>query len=144
MFRTLSLGDSKHLSSSEKTSPKRAREEVGLYTSSTKGAGRLNIKDQYQVKEFSILCMGRCKSLESLNSFLSYAPQLPGANPVALFILLLALYSSSVVTTGSGSMHLIPVLGAFIHIWRPENADDCDISCLLTWQEIFSFHRSNS
>ena len=34
--------------------------------------------------------MGRCKSLESLNSFLSYAPQLPGANLVSLFILLLA------------------------------------------------------
>ena len=52
--------------------------------------------------------------------------------------------SSSAITIGSGSIHWIPVLGAFIHIWRSENADDCDISCLLTWQEIFSFHRSNS
>ena len=81
MFRTLSLGDS---------ISKRARGEVRLYTSTTEGADSLNIKDQYQGKEFGILCMGRCKSLESLNSFLSYAPQLPGANLVSLFILLLA------------------------------------------------------
>ena len=34
-----------------------------------------------QVKEFSaFLCMGRCKSLGSLKSFLWYAPQLLGAN----------------------------------------------------------------
>ena len=47
-------------------------------------------KVRYQVKEFSILCMGRCKPLVSLNSFLSYAPQLSGTNPVLLFTLLLA------------------------------------------------------
>ena len=34
--------------------------------------------------------MGRFKSLGSLNSFLSYAPQLSGANSVSLFTLLLA------------------------------------------------------
>ena len=33
-----------------------------------------------RVKEFSILCWGRCKSLGSRNSFLSYVPQLSGAN----------------------------------------------------------------
>ena len=33
------------------------------------------------------------------------------------------------------------VLGALIHIWRPEIIDGCDISCLLIWQEIFSFHK---
>ena len=34
-----------------------------------------------QVKEFSaFLCMGRCKSLGSLKSFLGYAPQLSGAS----------------------------------------------------------------
>ena len=47
-------------------------------------------KVTYQVKEFSILCTGRCKPLGSLNSFLSYAPQLSGANPVSLLTLLLA------------------------------------------------------
>ena len=34
----------------------------------------------------------------------------------------------------------ITVLGALIHIGRPKIAGSCDISCLLIWQEIFSFH----
>ena len=37
-----------------------------------------------------ILCMGRCKPLGSLHSFLSYAPQLSKANPVSFFTLLLS------------------------------------------------------
>ena len=41
-------------------------------------------KIRYEVKEFSILCMGRCMPLGSLNSFLPYAPQLSEANPVSL------------------------------------------------------------
>ena len=44
------------------------------------------------------LCMGRCKSLGSLWSFLSYASQLPGASISHFFHSL----SSSVFTTGSG------------------------------------------
>jgi len=39
------------------------------------------------------------------------------------------------------SIHCVTVLGAVIHIWRPEIADGCDISWLWIWQEIFSFHR---
>ena len=31
-------------------------------------------------------------------------------------------------------------MGALGHVWMPEIADGCDISCLLIWQEIFSFH----
>ena len=42
-------------------------------------------KIRYQVKEFNMLCMGRCKPLGSLNSFLSYAP-LSGANPVSFLV----------------------------------------------------------
>ena len=39
------------------------------------------IQQTSQVKEFSaFLCMGRCKSLGSLKSFLSYASQLSGAS----------------------------------------------------------------
>ena len=34
------------------------------------------------------------------------------------------------------------VWGALIHIWRPEITDGCDISCLLIWQEMFSFHKA--
>ena len=39
-----------------------------------------------------------------------------------------------------GGICWIAILGALIHIWRPGNADSCDISHLLIWQEIFSFH----
>ena len=39
-----------------------------------------------QVKEFSsFLCMGRCKSLGSLKSFLSYAFQLSWSNVLYIF-----------------------------------------------------------
>ena len=48
---------------------------------------------------------------------------------------------SSAVTMGGGSILWITVWGALIHIWRPEIADGCDMSCLLIWQEIFSFHK---
>ena len=42
----------------------------------------------WKVKEYSILYMAKYKPLGSLNSFLSYAPQLSGANLVSLFALL--------------------------------------------------------
>lgn len=32
------------------------------------------------------------------------------------------------------------VRGALVHLWRPETADGCDVSCPPTWQQIFSFH----
>ena len=73
-----------------------------IYKFATKGAGSLNVKDycevrkiRYQVKEFCILlCMGRCKPLGSLNSFLSYAPQLSGAKPGFLIVsILLSLFT---------------------------------------------------
>ena len=44
-------------------------------------------KIRYQIKEFSIGYMGRFKPLGSLNSLLSYVPQLSGPNPVSLFTL---------------------------------------------------------
>ena len=48
----------------------------------------LRNKTQISSKEFSaLLWMGKYKSLGSLNSFLSYAPQLSGAHPVSLFTL---------------------------------------------------------
>ena len=94
--------------------------------------------------------MRRSKPLYSLNSFLSYAHQLSGANPVSLFTLLLAFCQllsnwgggtrGGGPTTSTGSHRSQLVLGALIHLWRPEIADGCFISCLLIWQEIFSFH----
>ena len=41
---------------------------------------------------------------------------------------------------GGGSICWMAVSGALIRIWRPEIADGCDISYLLIWREIFSFH----
>ena len=68
MFRTPSPGDSilvalrKLLQGGRKVSQ-------AVYKFATKGTGSLNIK--IRVKEFSILCLGRCKSLGLLDSFLS-------------------------------------------------------------------------
>ena len=60
--------------------------EIRLYIFATKGAGRLNIKVRYQIKEFSIHCMESCKPLDSLNSFLSYAPWLSWAKSCFLVL----------------------------------------------------------
>ena len=106
-------------------------------------AGRLNIKYQYQIKEFSTLCMGRCKPLGSLNSFLSYAP-----HSLGLILFPCSPYfwqspSSKAITLerGAGSSFCwIAILAALIHIWKPGITDSCDISCLLIRQEIFSLH----
>ena len=60
------------------------------------------------------------------------------SNPVSLFTLRIGrwlLQSPWKAAASAGS-----VLGALIHIWWPEITDGCDISCLLIWQEIFSFH----
>ena len=48
--------------------------------------------------------------------------------------------SSSAIIVRGGGICWITVLGALIHIWKPEINDNCDISYLLIWQEIFSFH----
>ena len=124
-------------------------------------------KLRYWVKEFAIpLCKGKCKLLGSLNSFLSYASQLSGAKSSFLIAYILnALFTTFTLRSGDGcclhsserlSNHhtgqgkggnlcwiaLCSVLRALTHMWRPEIADGCDISCLLIWQEITSFHSS--
>ena len=125
-------------------------------------------KIRYQIKEFSIVCMGRFKPLGSLNSLFSYVPQLSGPNPVSLFTLssgscgrwlplvlpqLLSNHHGGWITMAGGSpwqvdhhggwRHLLDwALGARTHIWRPEIADGCDISCLLIWQYSFSFENA--
>ena len=134
MFRTPSLGDSIWQNCSEEF----AGGEVRLYTSLQQGEQAVwSSKIRYQVKEFRVLCMGRCKPLGSLNSLLSYAPQPSGAILFPCSPCFLHSPSSSAIT----SIHWIAAWGALIHIWRPEIADGCDISCLLIWQEIVSFHK---
>lgn len=69
--------------SSEKSDSRNRKGSQGVY----KFAGSLTSKIRYQIKEINILYKGRRKPLGSLNSFLSYAPQLSGANPVFLLTL---------------------------------------------------------
>ena len=130
MFRTQSMGRencSKEAGGYKQVCNKRSRQSEHQ---------RSGIK----LRKFSILCMGRRKLLGSLNSSLLCAPQLSGANPVSLFTLLPAFPQLLSSHHTGGSICWIAVLGALIHIWMPEIADGCDISCLLIWQEIFSFH----
>ena len=66
--------------------------------------------------------MAKYKPLGSLNSFLSYAPQLSGASLVSLFTLLLAFPQILSNHWGEGGLAAsdgLKVSGAFIHIWRP-------------------------
>ena len=89
----------------KRTELKRSGEEPGYIEVLQQRAGSLNIKRLLlikenqisQVKEFStFLCIGRCKSLSSLESFLPYASQLSG--PVSFIV---HIWSSSVLTVGN-------------------------------------------
>ena len=90
---------------------------------------------RYQVKEFSILCMGRCKPLDSLNSFLSYAPHLrkQEANSVSVstlrsgrcLLLVFPQLLSSHLWVG-GSICWISVLGA---LGCPGGSDGKESAC---------------
>ena len=51
--------------------------------------------------------------------------------------------SSSKITMWGGNTPWIAVLGALIHIWRPEIADGCDISCLFICRRYFHFTLQN-
>ena len=79
MFRTLSPEVS--ILVTQKTAPRRQDGKSG----SMLFCNRRSRQSEHQRSVFSILCTGRCKPLGSLNLFLSYAPQLSGANHVSLF-----------------------------------------------------------
>ena len=78
------------VTTSEKIAPRRQEGESDYICLQQREQAAWTSKIRYQVKEFSILCTGRRKPLVSLNLFLSFAPQLSGANPVSLFTLFLA------------------------------------------------------
>lgn len=68
MFRTQSLGV--NISVALRKLPQREKWTQATYKFVKQEAGSLNIKDfcevrktRYQVKEFSVLCVGRCKTL---------------------------------------------------------------------------------
>ena len=94
-FRTPSPGDSTSINP-EITDLRRQGEEPGHIEILQQRTGSLNIKrlllikenQLSQVKEFSTFqYMGRCKSLGSLKSFLSYALHLPEASILYFHIL---------------------------------------------------------
>ena len=65
-FRTPSLGDSISVAL-RKLLQGGWRGSQTIFKFATNEEGSLNIKIRYHVKEFSFLCMGRCKPLGSLN-----------------------------------------------------------------------------
>ena len=127
IFRTSSLGGSIS-SNPERTAPRRQGGKPGYIEVLQQRAGSPNVKrlllikenQVSQVKEFSIfLCMGRCKSLGSLKSFLWCAPEVSGASILCF--------------------HILSFLRAHQLILEGYIANDCDILCLPIWLEIFHF-----
>ena len=102
----------------------------------------------YQVKECSVLCMYGKMQASGLTGFNfsicssaiwgqpCFPAHLKGWQVAASCFPPAPQPSPWGVAASPGS-----VLGALIHIWRPEIIDGCDISHLLIWQEIFSFHK---
>ena len=99
MFRTLSPGDSISVAQ-RKLLQRGTRECQAIYKFATRKQVVWTSKIRCQVKVFSILCMGRCKSLASLNLFLSYASQLSEPILFACSPCFLHSPSSSAVTMG--------------------------------------------
>ena len=92
-----------HLRSSEKTAPRRQEGKSRYIQVCNKGSSQSeHQRSGYQVKEFSILCMGRCRPLGPLSSFLSYALQLSGLILFPCSPCFLHSPSSSAITVGVG------------------------------------------
>ena len=144
MFRTPSLRDSISVTL-RKLLEGGSSGEVRLYTSLQQREQAVwTLKVRYQVREFISLCMGRCKPLGSLNSFLSYASQLSGANPVFLLTLLLAfpqLFSSH---HGGWQCPLDSSCGSPHSHLEPRNRWWLWHFLFIDMQEIFSFHTNNA
>ena len=144
-FRTRSLGDSISVALRKLLQGERSRRrEVRLYVSlQQREQGVRTSKIRYKLRN-SAFYVWEDASLWShwIHSFPTHLCYL---GPILFSCSLCFLHScsSSAITTGDVSICWITVLGAIIHIWRPEIADGCDISCLLIWQEIFLFHNPN-
>ena len=140
IFRTRSPGDS--ISVAEKTASRRQESKSGYIQVCSKGS-RLSEHQRSGVKLRNVaFCMWEAAGLwarwvHPFHMLLSS----PGAHPVSSFTLLLALPQLLSSHRGGWQYRWIQVLRALIHIWRPEIPGGCDISCLLIWQEIFSFHK---
>ena len=143
MLRTPSLGDSISVAL-RKNAPRRQEGKAGyiqaLYEFATKGVWTSKIR--YQVKERAFYVWEDSSlwahSIHSFPLLLSYL----GLLRFPCLPCFLNFPSPSAITEGAGSMLWITVLGALIHIWRPEITEGCDISFLFIWQEAF-FTSSN-
>ena len=134
--------------------PKEARGGAGYrgVFATNKRPGSRNIKRLLLIKENQIspieefstfLCMGRCKSLGSLKSFLWYAPQLSRASILCFLIpslLRVHCWGGCRSWLLDGGHSLFPswvplwlAIGAAVMWWL----DGCNILCLLIWQIIF-------
>ena len=136
MFRTLSLG-AQHLSSSEKTAPRRQGKSGYLPLQQREQAVWIS-KIRCQVTEFSILCVGRCEPLGSLIAFLSYAPQLSGTHLVSSLTLHLASPQLLSNDPGDGGRHWITILGALIHTGGQKSL--MAVTFLIYWYGRRCFH----
>ena len=108
----------------QKTAPRRQEGKSSYIQVCNKGSRQSeHQKSDIELRNLAF-CLGRCKPLGSLNSFLSYAPHLSGANPVSLFSLLLAFSQVLLLLAflqllsnlcGVGQHPLDEVLGGLIH-----------------------------
>ena len=143
MFRTLSQGQ--HLSSSEKTIPRRQEGKSGYIQACNKGRSGQSEHQRSAIKLRNLaLYIWEDASLWTHWSH-SFHVHLSCLGPILFLCSPGFLHSSnsSAITVGvAASARLDCSLGSLVDIWRPEIADACAISCWLMWQEIFSFHTS--
>lgn len=98
------------------------------------------MKDESRVGKLPVLRPGRCGHLGSPKSLLSRASQLSGANAAPLFTFR---NDRCLIPRPPGGHHHrkrgMKASGARLHHRSPELAAGRDVSCLLRWQEVFSF-----
>ena len=142
MFRT--QPGRQHLRSSKKTAPRSQEGKSGFIQVCNKGSRQSeHQRSGIKVRNLTFYIWEGAGLwahwIHSFHKHLSYlGPILFSCPPGSLHS-----PSSSAITAGVGSIHWIAVWGALIPIWRPEITDGCGISCLLIWQELFSFHISS-
>ena len=124
-----------HLSSSEKTAPRRWEREsdyIQVCNKVNKQAvwtSKIIVKKEKSAIKLKNLAfyMGRCKPLGSLNSFLSYAPQLSGANslPRSPWQMAAACISPAPQQSPCGAGGLCWISGVVLHFGEPSFTFGC-------------------
>ena len=138
-----------HLSSSEKTAPRRKEGESDYTPLQQREQAGWTSKSDIKLRSLAFSVWEDASLwthwIHSFHMHLGYL----GPNLVSLFFLRRGKCDKWLLLAfphwGYGSICWIAVLGVPapptpFNIWRPEIADGCDISCLLIWQEMFSFY----